>query len=91
MPEEEKKIMDSTLLSTVDCAARKGVTRQAIFLAIQRGDLPAMRIGGIYLIKPEDCENYDPAITFADRGRRSAGVPRRRSQKAEQPEEPQED
>ena len=68
--------MESTLISTGECAERKGITRQAVFEAIKRGDIPAIRIGRNFAIKSEDCDAFTPAFTQADKGRKNAGKPR---------------
>ena len=64
--------MESQLITTGECALRRGVSRQAVAAAIKRGALPARKIGRDYLIRVEDCEAYRPAMTPADKGRRNA-------------------
>jgi excisionase family DNA binding protein len=39
-----------------ELAERWGVSKQAVIKAIQRGDLPAFRMGAIYLIPPAGVE-----------------------------------
>ena len=81
MSERDRNSEDTTLITTVECAARKGVTRQSIHDAIKRGALPAMRIGRDYLVKVADCEAYQPTRTPAERGARNAGKPKTRKKK----------
>ncbi len=72
--EEEVVVID--FISTSDCAARKGVSRQAVIDAIKRGVLPARKIGPNYIIRLVDCEAYTPATTPSERGKRNAGKPK---------------
>ena len=61
--------MSEKLISTEECARRKGVTRQAITAAVIRGDIPATKVGRTYVVKEEDCEAFTPASP-QERGRR---------------------
>lgn len=60
MPDKKEESVIGGLLSVTECAKKKGVTRQAIVSAIQRGTLPAQVVGKYYAIKPEDCDQYTP-------------------------------
>lgn len=62
--------MSEKLLSTGQCAERKGVTRQAINAAIKRGDLLAVKIGPNYAITEAACDAYEPAMELEERSRR---------------------
>lgn len=61
--------MSEKLLSSGECAERKGVSRQAINAAIKRGSLPAVKIGPNYAIRESDCDAYDPCEPV-ERGKR---------------------
>jgi excisionase family DNA binding protein len=65
----DKAVID-TLLSTADCAQRKGVTEQAIRAAIQRGALPATKIGRTFIITEADCDAYQPVMDIRDRAKK---------------------
>lgn len=70
MAKEKESNVVGSLLSVSECAERKGVKRQTIHAAIQRGALPAQLVGKYYVIRPEDCEAYQPIIERKDRARR---------------------
>ena len=61
------------LLSVAEVAARRGISRQAVVLAIQTQRLPAQRIGKIWAVKPEDADRLD-AATPQERGRRGGAA-----------------
>lgn len=63
---------EEELLSTTECAELKGVKRQTVIAAIERGALKARRIGKSYVIKRQDCDAYEPQMNVADRGRTGA-------------------
>lgn len=71
-------------LSVTQCAQRRGVSRTAILLAIQRGDLAARKIGNSYAIAATDCDCYQP-LTKAEAGRRSGEARRSRKKAEDQP------
>lgn len=79
--------MQGNLLSTQECADRKGVSRQAILNAINRKTLPAQKMGRDWFIKEEDCNSYTPAHSFADRGRRNANRPKQKRETGDAPKE----
>jgi hypothetical protein len=51
------------LLSVTQCAAHHGLTRSVVLLAIARNDLPARKVGKVWVIQHADCEAYTPALT----------------------------
>jgi excisionase family DNA binding protein len=63
--------MSEDLISSGECAKLRGISRQAISKAIERGDLPAQRVGRYFVIKKCDCESYAPAGP-AERGLKGA-------------------
>lgn len=65
-----KKKAEEDLLTTGECAKRRGVTTQAIDAAIRRGAIPARKVGPYRLIKASDCDAYDPAMTMKERSDR---------------------
>jgi len=68
------------MLSTSEVAQMKGKTRQAVSLAVKRGDLPALKVGKTYVVKESDAKAWQPrrTVTALEKGRaeqlrRSAG------------------
>lgn len=57
------------LLTTTEAARRRGVTRQAIDLAIRRGEIPAQRAGRYRLIRPKDADRWNADRDAQARGR----------------------
>lgn len=45
-------------LGLKDAAASFGVGYMAIWQAVKAGDLPALKVGTRWLVKPDDVENY---------------------------------
>jgi hypothetical protein len=66
MSEPEEK-----LLSTGECAARHGVSRQSITKAIGRGEIAARLAGGRHVIKESDCLNWQ-RVSASERGKKGA-------------------
>jgi excisionase family DNA binding protein len=62
--------MPGKLISTMECAKKKGIARQSVLHAIKRGDLPAIQVGRGYAIEEEDCEAYEPALEPQERAKR---------------------
>jgi excisionase family DNA binding protein len=50
----------SDYLTVSEAAGVKRVSREAVRLAIERGDLPASRVGGRWLIRRADLDCYRP-------------------------------
>jgi predicted DNA-binding transcriptional regulator AlpA len=69
MARKKEEPMESVLLSTSQCAERKGVSPQAIWAAIQRGDLPAIKLGRFHFVNVSDLEAYTPVLDATERGR----------------------
>lgn len=61
-------------LSTGECAKRKGVSRQAVVSAINRGHIRAEKIGPNYAIEESVCDAYEPAMEYSERSRRRWGA-----------------
>jgi excisionase family DNA binding protein len=59
------------LLSTSECAERKGVSRIAIYKAIKRGDLAAIPSGRSFKVKQEVCDKWEP-VNSSTAGKRGA-------------------
>jgi excisionase family DNA binding protein len=57
------------LLTTTEAAKRRGVTRQAIDLAIRRGEIRALRAGRYRLIRPKDADGWNANRAAQERGR----------------------
>jgi excisionase family DNA binding protein len=66
----QEVVMAEQLVSVTQCAERKGITRQSVLQAIQRGDLSAEKVGNNYVIREADCEAYEPAREPGERARR---------------------
>lgn len=62
------------LLSITECADRHGVRRTTIHAAIQRGALPATKVGHTWVIAEADCTAYRPLRDPHEKGKRGAGV-----------------
>lgn len=57
------------MLTAAEAAERKGVTADAIQRACRDGRLPAIRRGGVYLIRESDLADYNPVHKPARSGR----------------------
>ena len=58
------------LISTTECARRKGVTRQTVSHAIKNGRLKGEQVGRGYVIQEEDCEAWQPDTGQQERARK---------------------
>ena len=65
--------METELLSIPQCAQRRGVTRAALYLAIERGDLRATRLSRNYVVTRADCDVYTP-ISRHESGKRGGAT-----------------
>jgi hypothetical protein len=65
------------LITVADCAARKGVSVQAVNSAIKRGAIPAQKVGPLWLMTERACNDYSPAKSYSERGKKGAGIPRK--------------
>ena len=61
----------SDLLSTQQAAGIIGITREAVWQAIKRGDIAAQRVGRAWVIPEEEARNYKKARA-ADRAAKEA-------------------
>jgi hypothetical protein len=59
--------IENHLLTTGEAAVRSGLNPRTIINRIQSGDLPAVKRGGIWWIRPEDAD----ALQVKPRGRKS--------------------
>jgi hypothetical protein len=66
-------------VGVTELARRHGVTRAAIHAAIQRGALPAVKIGNSFGIPEEAAADYEPAVDAAAKGKRSGEVRRKKA------------
>lgn len=56
-----------------EAARRLGVSYRTVWRRVQSGDLPAMRVGRVWRVKPADLETFSRARAVAvERGRRAA-------------------
>ena len=67
----------SDYMTVSEAAGVKCVSREAVRLAIERGDLPASRVGGRLLIRRADLDGYRPDHVKVLAGR---ALPSRRKQ-----------
>lgn len=63
----------SKLLSTGEVATLKGVTRQAVHLAIRDGRLKAQQAGRYWVVTEKDCEEWEPNPARSEGGKKGAG------------------
>jgi hypothetical protein len=57
------------MLSVAQAAAAKGITRQAIYLAIKQDRLSSHVINGRLLVRRQDLDAYTPAAAVPGAGR----------------------
>jgi excisionase family DNA binding protein len=73
-------------LSVSEAAARKGVSRSAIYAAIARGRLSAERIAGHWVLREKEVDTYTPIPNDQRAGMRLGG--RRRAQQGSEGKRP---
>ena len=61
--------MSEKLLSTGECAALLGLSRQAVTNAVRRGEIKAVRTGRTYVVTQAACEAYRPMKDLSEQGR----------------------
>lgn len=70
------------LISTAECAKRKGVSQAAVSGAIKRGDIPAQTIGRTYAMEESACDAWEP-----DRGQAARAKKRWEKSESEKSDE----
>jgi hypothetical protein len=70
-PERSKAVVEGSMISVTQAAGLIGITRAAVYKAIENKALPALHIGNVTVVDRKAALSYRDAAQFAERRRRS--------------------